>query len=67
MHGGGFYPGDAAIEPAFNANLKPLLYLLEYSDNPRRVLSTGNKGPGVGIPVTPSAQGVAVADSRDAL
>ncbi|MBF0298770.1 MAG: zinc carboxypeptidase, partial [Oligoflexia bacterium] len=37
--GGGFYPGASAIEPTFNANLKPMMYLLEYSDSPYRVLS----------------------------
>ncbi|MBF0359800.1 MAG: zinc carboxypeptidase [Oligoflexia bacterium] len=37
--GGGFYPGAKAIEPTFNANLKPMMYLLEYSDSPYRVLT----------------------------
>lgn len=37
--GGGFYPGAGAIQPAFNKNIEPCLYLLEYADNPYRVLN----------------------------
>jgi len=36
--GGGFYPGAGVIQPVFQKNLEPFLYLLEYSDNPYRVL-----------------------------
>lgn len=39
--GGGFYPGADVIEPVFQKNIEPLLYLLEYSDNPYRVLNVG--------------------------
>lgn len=39
--GGGFYPGPDVIQPVFQKNLEPLLYLLEYSDNPYRVLNVG--------------------------
>ncbi len=39
--GGGFYPGPDVIQPAFQKNLEPMLYLLEYSDNPYRVLNVG--------------------------
>ncbi len=39
--GGGFYPGPGVIEPVFQKNIEPLLYLLEYSDNPYRVLNVG--------------------------
>lgn len=39
--GGGFYPGPDVIEPVFQKNIEPLLYLLEYSDNPYRVLNVG--------------------------
>jgi carboxypeptidase T len=35
---GGFYPGAKAIQPTFNANLEPALYLIEYTDDPYRVL-----------------------------
>lgn len=37
--GGGFYPGAKAILPTFNANLKPIMYLMEYADSPYRVLT----------------------------
>ena len=35
----GFYPGAKVIEPTFNVNIAPALYLIEYSDDPSRVLS----------------------------
>ncbi|MCY4643521.1 MAG: M14 family metallopeptidase [Bacteriovoracales bacterium] len=35
----GFYPGNDIIEPTFQINLGPALYLMEYSDNPSRVLA----------------------------
>jgi carboxypeptidase T len=34
----GFYPGAAIIPAVFKKNLEPALYLLEYADDPRRVL-----------------------------
>jgi len=34
MFSGGFYPGAAAIEPTFKANLEPALYLIEKAENP---------------------------------
>ena len=37
--GGGFYPGAAVIQPVFNKNVEPCLYLLEYADNPYRTTS----------------------------
>lgn len=42
--GGGFYPGAGVIQPVFNKNVEPCLYLLEYADNPYRTLSI-NVGP----------------------
>lgn len=36
--GGGFYPGVAAIEQVLKKNIEPVLYALEYADNPYRVL-----------------------------
>jgi carboxypeptidase T len=39
--GGGFYPGPGVIQPVFEKNIEPMLYLLEYADNPYRVLSVG--------------------------
>lgn len=37
--GGGFYPGAAVIQPVFNKNIEPCLYLLEYADNPYRTIN----------------------------
>ncbi len=38
----GFYPGQAKIPVIFEKNLKPALYLMEYADNPYRVID-GNR------------------------
>lgn len=35
---GGFYLSPSRIETVFNENLKPMLYLLEYADDPARAL-----------------------------
>lgn len=37
--GGGFYPGASVIAPVFQKNIEPCMYLLEYADNPYRVLN----------------------------
>ncbi|MEI7440573.1 MAG: M14 family metallopeptidase [bacterium] len=39
MFGGGFYLSPSKIESVFSSNLKPMLYMLEYADNPARVLT----------------------------
>lgn len=39
--GGGFYPGAGVIQPVFQKNLEPFLYLIDYSDNPYRALDVG--------------------------
>ena len=39
--GGGFYPGPDVIQPVFQKNIEPALYMLEYADNPYRVLNIG--------------------------
>ena len=39
MWNGGFYPGARWIDRAFRDNLQPCLYLIEYADNPERVLN----------------------------
>jgi carboxypeptidase T len=36
---GGFYPGQSFIEPVFQKNIEPALYLIEYCDNPNRVIT----------------------------
>lgn len=35
---GGFYPGAGVIENVFKKNLNPILYLIDYADNPYRVI-----------------------------
>lgn len=37
--GGGFYPGASVIQPVFNKNIEPALYLMEYADNPYRTIN----------------------------
>lgn len=37
--GGGFYPGAGAIQNTFNANIKPMLYLLDLADDPHRAVT----------------------------
>lgn len=34
--GGGFYPGQDAIDPTFQANIRPALYLIDLADDPLR-------------------------------
>jgi len=62
---GGFYPEPSVIQPTFDANLKPMLYMLEYADNPKRVL-TDALPPYLGKGNTPSNLGIPVANFRDA-
>ena len=61
MWDGGFYPGTDAIQPAFAANLKPMLYLLNYADDPYRTLN--EKAPSFDF--TPARRGVPVASFKD--
>lgn len=61
MWEGGFYPGPSAINPTFNANLKPMLYMLEFSDDPSRVLR--EKIPTFDF--TPASRGIPVASFKD--
>jgi carboxypeptidase T len=39
---GGFYPGAAVIPDVIQKNLEPVLYLIEYADNPYRAIDTSN-------------------------
>ncbi len=41
--GGGFYPGAKILDKVFAANLKPMLYMMEMSDNPYKSLRTRNE------------------------
>lgn len=61
LWGGGFYPGEGAIQSTFDDNLKPMLYLLEYSLNPNRVFQ--EKAPD--FDVTPVKLGIGTADYKD--
>jgi len=47
MFEGGFYPGQSLIQPVFDKNWGPLLYLIEYSDNPYRVLEPSHSAYGL--------------------
>lgn len=42
---GGFYPGAAIIDSVVQKNTEPALYLMEYADNPYRVLETNPYRP----------------------
>jgi carboxypeptidase T len=44
MWDGGFYPGPDMIDIAFQANLRPSLYLMDVADNPHKVRNRGNNG-----------------------
>jgi len=61
MWNGGFYPSPSVIEPTFNANLKPFLYMLEFADNPKRVLT--EKIPN--FLQTPINVGIGIASAQD--
>ncbi|MEC9283632.1 MAG: M14 family metallopeptidase [Bdellovibrionota bacterium] len=43
MWSGGFYPGQSKIPVVFNKNINPCLYLIEFADNPYRVLQSRSK------------------------
>ncbi len=61
MFGGGFYPSPNVVEPTFNANLKPMLYMLEYANDPSRVV----REPRPDFDVTPSESGLGIASFND--
>lgn len=48
---GGFYPGQDKIEGIFNKNWKPCLYLMEYADNPYRVIEANHIKYGLTTPL----------------
>lgn len=61
MWQGGFYPSPNVIEPTFNDNIKPMLYMLEFADNPHRVLT--EKTPS--FLETPVKVGIGIASFQD--
>ena len=44
MWDGGFYPGQGVIDRVFNDNLRPLMYMLEVTADPYKVLSHSPSG-----------------------
>lgn len=42
---GGFYPGAGIIPEVQKKNLEPVLYMIEYADNPYRSIDEANGGP----------------------
>ena len=58
---GGFYPEPTVIQPTFEANLKPMMYMLEFANDPKRVLT--EKIPN--FLDTPSRRGIALASFGD--
>jgi carboxypeptidase T len=61
MWQGGFYPSPSVIQPTFEANIKPMLYMMEFADNPKRVLT--ERMPN--FLETPVRVGVGIASSKD--
>lgn len=51
MFSGGFYPGATQIEVVGNKNWKPCMYLIEYADNPYRVLEPAHISYGLNSPI----------------
>lgn len=47
----GFYPGQGQIQPTFQKNIEPCLYLLEYADNPYRVIQSPSYRYGLNSPL----------------
>jgi carboxypeptidase T len=58
---GGFYPDPSMIPVSFEDNLKPMLYMLEYADDPYRVLKEKTKS----FARTPTDFGIAIASPQD--
>jgi len=61
MWEGGFYPDPKVIQPTFDKNLKPLMYMLEYADNPHRVMTERTPN----FLATPARSGVPLASFHD--
>lgn len=61
---GGFYPEPTVIQPTFDANLKPMLYMLEYADNPHRTMT--DKLPDyLAQGISPATKGIPQASIKD--
>ena len=51
MWSGGFYPGQDVIQPVFQKNLKPMLYMIDLADDPYRAIESS--GEAYGVPSLP--------------
>ena len=51
MWSGGFYPGQSIIDTVFRKNINPSLYLINYADNPYRVLEPSYQKYGLNSPL----------------
>ncbi len=47
----GFYPGQSFIEPTFQKNIEPCLYLIDYANNPYRVIEHSGLAYGLNSPI----------------
>ena len=61
MWNGGFYPSPSVIEPTFEANINPMLYMIEYADDPSRVMREDRPS----FDITPAGAGVGMASFSD--
>jgi carboxypeptidase T len=59
---GGFYPSPTIIPRVFQENLRPMLYMLEFADEPRRALT--EQVPDF-IEKTPAQHGIPIASPGD--
>ncbi len=62
MWDGGFYPSPSVIPQVFADNLRPMLYMLEFADNPKRALT--DTVPNF-IKESPAQKGIPMASHRD--
>ncbi|MBP7844107.1 MAG: zinc carboxypeptidase [Proteobacteria bacterium] len=62
MWDGGFYPSPSVIPQVFADNLRPMLYMLEFADNPKRALI--DAVPNF-IKESPAQNGIPMASHRD--
>lgn len=61
MWDGGFYPSPSQIRPTFEENIKPMLYMIEFADDPSRVLR--ERVPN--FLASPARQGIPLASTED--
>lgn len=51
MWSGGFYPGEKVLDGVYRKNINPALYLIDYADNPYRVLEPAHRAYGLNSPL----------------